>query len=32
MAYKYIFDVVAADEYEEAFSWYEAKVLLLLII
>jgi plasmid stabilization system protein ParE len=25
MAYKYTIDVIAADEYEEAFSWYEKK-------
>src|ERR1700749_399165 len=25
MAYKYIFDPIAADEYEEAFKWYEKK-------
>lgn len=25
MAYHYIFDPIAADEYEEAFTWYEQK-------
>lgn len=25
MAYKYSFDPVAADEYEDAFKWYEEK-------
>ncbi len=25
MAYRYIFDPVAADEYEKAFNWYEQK-------
>ena len=25
MAYQYLFDPVAADEYEEAFNWYEQK-------
>jgi hypothetical protein len=25
MAYKYTIDIIAADEYEEAFSWYENK-------
>ncbi len=25
MSYKYIFDPTAADEYEEAFEWYEEK-------
>ena len=25
MAYQYAFDPVAADEYEEAFNWYEQK-------
>ena len=25
MAYKYIFDPIAANEYEEAFKWYEEK-------
>lgn len=25
MTYKYIFDPAAADEYEDAFNWYEQK-------
>ena len=25
MAYQYIFDPIAADEYEDAFNWYEKK-------
>jgi hypothetical protein len=25
MAYKYNFDPIAADEYEDAFKWYEQK-------
>ncbi len=25
MAYQYIFDPIAADEYEEAFKWYEQR-------
>jgi plasmid stabilization system protein ParE len=28
MAYQYIFDPVAADEYEEAFKWYEQKSVI----
>ena len=28
MAYKYIFDPVAADEYMEAFKWYEKKSII----
>jgi toxin ParE1/3/4 len=28
MAYSYFFDPVAADEYEEAFSWYEKRSFL----
>ena len=27
MAYSYILDPVAANEYEEAFGWYEEKAL-----
>jgi hypothetical protein len=27
MAYSYLFDPVAAVEYEEAFSWYEKKAI-----
>ena len=25
MAYKYIFDPIAADEYQDAFQWYEER-------
>jgi plasmid stabilization system protein ParE len=25
MAYKYVFDPIAADEYQEAFQWYELR-------
>lgn len=28
MAYKYSFDPIAADEYEEAFKWYEQKSII----
>ena len=28
MAYQYIFDPIAADEYEEAFKWYEQKSIV----
>lgn len=28
MAYQYIFDPRAADEYEEAFNWYEQKSVI----
>jgi plasmid stabilization system protein ParE len=28
MAYTYLFDPIAADEYEEAFTWYEKKSFL----
>lgn len=28
MAYKYIFGPIAADEYEEAFNWYEEKSIV----
>ena len=28
MAYHYIFDPIAADEYEEAFKWYEQRSLV----
>jgi plasmid stabilization system protein ParE len=28
MAYSYLFDPLAADEYEEAFRWYEKKSYL----
>lgn len=28
MAYKYTFDPIAADEYENAFKWYEQKSVI----
>ena len=28
MAYQYIFDPIAADEYEEAFKWYEQRSIV----
>jgi|SRR5665213_332036 len=28
MAYKYTFDPIAADEYEDAFKWYEKKSIV----
>ena len=28
MPYQYVFDPVAADEYEEAFKWYEQKSVI----
>ncbi len=28
MAYQYMFNPVAADEYEEAFNWYEQKSVI----
>jgi hypothetical protein len=28
MVYQYIFDPVAADEYEDAFKWYEHKSVI----
>ena len=28
MAYKYTFDPIAANEYEDAFKWYEQKSVI----
>jgi hypothetical protein len=28
MAYSYVFDPIATEEYEDAFSWYEKKSYL----